>query len=248
VAGIRGEAVPELKKKADMFLWVGPAELASIITFFKGQNIRKAVLVGKVEPRILLQKEGHDEAAAQLLAKAKDKRPTTVLGSLIAFLASQGICIEDPSFLLKSYLCPEGVLSKKLPGLNVLEDIDFAWGLAKAIADLDIGQTVVVKDMAIVAVEGMEGTDETIKRAGGLAGEGIVAVKVGRSFQDFRMDVPAVGLETMKSLVKARASAIAFEALKVPFFQKKEALALADANGITVIARKAKSSKSWKHG
>lgn len=248
VAGIRGEAVPELKKKADVFTWVRPAELAKLVTFFKSHNIRKAVLVGKVEPQILFQKDGRDEAFAQLLADIKDKRPIPVLGSFIAFLASQGIDVKNPMFLLKPYFCPEGVLTKTPPGLKVLEDVDFGWGPAKAIADLDIGQTIVVKDRAIVAVEGMEGTDAAIIRAGRLAGEGTVAVKVGRSSQDFRIDVPAVGLETMKSLVKVKASALAFEALKVPFFQKKEALALADANGIAVIAGKAKASKIGKHG
>jgi hypothetical protein len=118
-----------------------------------------------------------------------------------------------------------------------MEDIEFGWAQAKVVADLDIGQTVVVKDKAIVAVEGMEGTDETIKRAGRLAGEGVVAIKVGRTQQDMRIDVPAVGLETMRSLAIVRAAALSFEAQKVLFFDKEEALALADANRISVIAK-----------
>jgi len=109
--------------------------------------------------------------------------------------------------------------------------------LARSIADLDIGQTIVVKDKAIVAVEAMEGTDETIRRAGRLAGPGIVAIKVGRTRQDMRIDVPAVGLETMRVLVAVHGAALVFEAGRVPFFQKEEALALADANGIAVLAR-----------
>lgn len=237
VAGIRGEALPELKLKADAFEWVGPAELVKLLTFFKSQDVRETVLAGKVEPRVLFQKESHDEALSLLLAQVKDKTPSSVIQSLIGYLTSQGIAVKDPGFLLEAYFCPEGVLTQTPPSQRIMEDIAFGWAQAKVVADLDIGQTVVVKDKAIVAVEGMEGTDETIKRAGRLAGEGVVAIKVGRTQQDMRIDVPAVGLETMRSLAIVRAAALSFEAQKVLFFDKEEALALADANRISVIAK-----------
>ena len=112
----------------------------------------------------------------------------------------------------------------------------FGWGIARKLADLDIGQTVIVKGKAIVAVEGIEGTDEAIKRAGELAGKGIVVVKVSRSYQDPRIDLPAVGLETVKSLIQAGGQGLGFEARKIPFFQKGEAISLADDHGVSIIA------------
>lgn len=237
VAGVRGEALPELKVAADAFEWVGPTELEKLITFFKSQDITETVFVGKVEPRTLVRRDGLGEEMSRLLAPMKDKTPTTVLGTLIEVLTSRGIRVKDPSFLLEPFFCPPGRLSSSSPSASIEEDAAFGWALARSIADLDIGQTIVVKDKAIVAVEGMEGTDEAIRRAGRLAGPGIVAIKVGRTRQDMRIDVPAVGLDTMRVLVGVHGAALVFEAGRVPFFQKDEALALADANGIAVLVR-----------
>jgi DUF1009 family protein len=237
VAGIRGEALPELKIAADVFEWIGPTELEKLITFFKSQGVTETVFVGKVEPRTLVRRDGFDEGMSRLLSQVKDKTPTTILRTLIEVLTARGIRVKDPSFLLEPFLCPSGRLSAAAPPASIEEDAAFGWALARSVADLDIGQTIVVKDKAIVAVEGMEGTDETIRRAGLLAGPGIVALKVGRTRQDMRIDVPAVGLETMRALVAVHGAALVFEAGRVPFFQKEEALALADANGIAVLAR-----------
>jgi DUF1009 family protein len=237
VAGIRGEAAPELKAAADAFEWVGPAELDKLVSFFKSHGVEDIVLVGKVEPRTLLRRDLRDEDLARLLAQMKDRTPTTVLRSLFELLTAQGLRVMDPSFLLVPYLAAPGRLSRTEPAPAVLADADFGWRLARAAADLEIGQTVAVKDGTIVAVEGMEGTDEAIRRAGRLAGEGIVVVKAARSRQDMRVDVPAVGLETVRTLVGVRGAALVFEASAVPFFQREEALALADANGLAVLAR-----------
>jgi hypothetical protein len=238
VAGLRSEAVPDLKSRAEVFEWIGSAELEKMVSFFKSQGIREVIMVGKIDPRTVYKREHFDEALKQLVAQVKDKTPTSLLKSLIDYLGGQGIAVSDPTFLLAPFFCSEGVMTKAAPSPEVMEDIDFAWSKAKALADLDIGQTLIVKNKAILAAEGMEGTDEAIKRSGRLAGEGIVVVKVSRAHQDMRIDVPAVGLETMWNLVRVRAAALCIEALKVSFFQKEEALALADANGIAVVSRK----------
>lgn len=237
VAGIRGEALPELKIKADAFEWVGTDELFKLLTFFKSQDIRETVLVGKVEPRVLVQKDLKDGELERLLAGAEDRTPTAVLSTLIEYLAGQGISVKDPSFLLEPFFCSEGLLTRTAPSEAVLRDIEFGRPLAKAVADLDIGQTVIVKNRAIVAVEGLEGTNEAIKRGAHLAGAGITALKTRRTRQDPRIDLPAVGLETIHCLVKARAAALCLEALGVAFFQKEEALAAADEHGLAVLAR-----------
>jgi len=237
VAGIRGEASPELKAAAEAFEWVGPTELDKLVSFFKAQGVTEIVLAGKVEPRTLIRKDLRDEDLARLLSQMKDRTPTAVLRSLFEFLTAQGIRVMDPSFLLAPYFASPGRLSRAEPSPPVLADAAFGWRLARAAADLEIGQTVVVKDGTIVSVEGMEGTDEAIRRAGRLAGEGIVAVKAARSRQDMRIDVPAVGLETVRTLVGAGAAALVFEAAAVPFFQRDEALAMADAHGLVVLAQ-----------
>jgi len=238
VAGLRGEAVPDLEAKAETFAWFELGEIRNLVLFFQKQDVRDVVMIGKVDPRAIYTKPGLDDAAGLLLAKAKDKTPTSLLKALIEFLEGQGISVKDPSFLLQAYFYPEGVLTGGSPAPDVLGDIDFGWKIAKTIADLDLGQTVVIKDRAVVAVEGMEGTDETIKRGGRLAGKGIVVVKVGRSAQDMRIDVPAAGIETLRNLVRVKAMALCIEAGKVPLFQKDEVIALAKANGIAVIVKK----------
>ena len=238
VAGIRGEAAPELKAAAEAFEWVGATELDKLVSFFKAQGVTETVLAGKVEPRTLVRKDLRDGDLARLLSQMKDRTPTAVLRRLFEFLTAQGIKVMDPSFLLAPYLASPGRLSRTEPAASVLADAAFGWRLARAAADLEIGQTVVVKDGTIVAVEGMEGTDEAIRRAGRLAGEGIVAVKAARRRQDCsRPDWPVGAFETVRTLVGVRAAALVFEAAAVPFFQKDEALALADEHGLVVLAQ-----------
>jgi len=237
VAGIRGAASEALKGRADAFEWVGLAEIDKLVSFFKSQMIRDVVLVGKVEPRAFVEGGAPEEALSSLLARLQDRRPTTLLRSLIAFFKAEGIEILDPGFLLRPLLSPAGTLGRVEPSADVEADIAFGWPLAKRLADLDIGQTLVVKKRAVVAVEGLEGTDATIRRSRPLAGPGIVVLKVGRTLQDMRLDVPAVGLETVRALVEAEAAALCFEAAATPFFQKDESLVLADRNGLSIIAR-----------
>jgi hypothetical protein len=238
VAGLRGAASAELKRDAEAFEWFGPTELEKLVSFLKSQDVRDAVLLGKVEHRTIFQKELRDEAVIQLLAQLPDQSPSAVLRTLIDFLTARGISILDPSFILAPFFCPEGTLGHTPVSEAVQAEAAFGWPLAKALADLDIGQTLVVKGRAVVAVEGMEGTDEAIKRGARLAGEGIVVLKVGRTGQDMRIDVPAVGLETIRTLAKVRAAALVIEAGKVPVFQKEEAVELASRERIVVLIKR----------
>jgi UDP-2,3-diacylglucosamine hydrolase len=238
VAGIRGEAAPGLKLKAENFEWIGISEFEKLIAYFKRMDVREVVFVGKVEPNSLFRKENRGGALASFLAQLKDKTPTSLLAAIFGLLSARGFSVKDPGFLLGPFLCPEGVLGRVEPSARIAADIEFGWPIAAAVSDLEIGQTVAVKEKAIVAVESMEGTDETVKRAGRLAGDGTVVVKAGRSRQDMRIDVPAVGLATVRGLARIQAAALCIEADRVAFFQKTEALAVADANGMAVVARK----------
>ncbi len=238
VAGIKQEAETDLRDKVDIFEWVDVGNILNLVSFFKKNGVKEAVFAGKVDQRKIFAKEKLDEDSRRLLAQGKDRGPTAVLKTIIDFMAKEGIQIMDPTSFIASSFCQESVLTKTKPSPDVEEDIEFGLKIAKDIADLDIGQTVIVKDKAVVAVEGMEGTDEAIKRGGRLVGGETVVVKVSRSFQDPRVDLPAVGLNTVKSLVEARSRALCIEAQSIPFFQKEEAISLADAHRISIVAKK----------
>lgn len=237
VAGIKGEAKDILVEKADYFAWFDVHEIGNLIAFFKKNKVPEAVFAGKIEHRVIYESEELSKALPFLLKKGEDLTPTALIQTAIHVFSTQGITIKEPTPFIASALCEEGVLTEAKPSQNTEEEILFGWDIAKRLADLDIGQTVIIKGKAVVAVEGMEGTDEAIKRAGQLAGKGIVVVKVSRSSQDPRIDLPAVGLETVKSLIHAGGQALGFEAQKIPFFQKEEAISLADTHEISIIAK-----------
>jgi DUF1009 family protein len=238
VAGIRGEAERTIGEKVSVFEWFDIPEITKLVAYFQNNGVREAVLAGKIDHRIIYQNKELGKMLPGLLGQGKERTPTVLIQAVLKIFSEQGITIQDPTKYIASAFCKPGILTKTKPSVDVEEDIFFAWKIAKKLADLDIGQTVAVKDKAVVALEGMEGTDETIQRGGELAGEGIVVVKVSRSSQDPRIDLPAIGLETIKVLVKSRGKALVFEAEKIPFFQKNKALSLADAHRVSIIAEK----------
>lgn len=237
VAGIKGEAENILAERAENFEWFDVHEISHLIAFFKKNHVSEAVFAGKIDHRIIYKSEELSKTLPVLLKTAKVRTPTVLIQTAIQILGKQGIAIIDPTPFIASAFCEEGILTETKLSPKVEEDIDFGWKIVRQLADSDIGQTIIVKGKAIVAVEGMEGTDEAIKRSGELAGKGIVVVKVSRSSQDPRIDLPAVGLETVKSLILAGGEALGFEAKKIPFFQKEEAISLADSHGISIIAK-----------
>ena len=234
LGGLRGEARREIGAGAEAVDWFSGAELGRLIAFFKDKGIRRVLMAGKIDPRVVFSAEIPDAAAQAFLAKTPDHTASGLIGALIEFLAGEGLSVMDPAAWLAPFFCAAGPLTA-----GVLADIEFGWARARRLADEDIGQTLVVKDRAVIAVEGLEGTDETIKRAGRLAGTGIVVLKAARTGQDMRIDVPAVGAETLRSLVRVGAAALCFEAGRVAFFDRDESLALAEANRIAVLARPA---------
>jgi DUF1009 family protein len=238
VAAVEGEASPRLQKAAAVFRWFKPGRLSGVVSYFLENGAREVVMLGKVRPSAVFRPDNFDETGRNALQGAGDKSPLSLLGTAVSLLEDSGLRVLTPQAVLGPQFCQEGVLTAVQPTAAQLADIDFGLGLARRFADLDIGQTLVVKDRAVVAVEGMEGTDETIRRGGRLAGRGFVAVKAGRTSQDMRLDVPAVGLDTVRSLVRAGGGALGLDAQKVAFFQKEEALALAAARGVAVVVRK----------
>jgi hypothetical protein len=237
VAGVRGAADPGLTALGEAFSWIAPWDVSGLVEFFRRERITAVYMAGKVDPRAVLETAGADPAALAIAAEAGDRRAGPLLRALIDHLSGQGIEVVDPAPFFERFACPAGVLGRTSPGPGVLADIAFGWPLARRVADEEIGQTVVVKDGVVVAVEGLEGTDRAVQRAGELAGPGTVVLKAGRRRQDPRIDLPVVGDATIRGLVRARAAALCIEAGVVPFLRREEALALADANGLAVVAR-----------
>jgi len=238
VAGIKGEADYTFAERAENFAWFDVHEIGNLVAFFKKNRVSEAVFAGKIDHRIIYRSEELRKTLPVLLGTGKNWTPAALIQTAIDIFSTQGISIKDPTPFIASAFCEEGILTETKPSPSTEEEILFGWDIAKKLADLDIGQTVIVKGRAIVAVEGMEGTDEAIKRARELAGKGTVVVKVSRSSQDPRVDLPAVGLRTVESLVQAGGLALSFEAEKIPFFQKEKAISLANAHGVSLIAKR----------
>ena len=238
VAGVKGAAEPGLAgEEAEAFDWFGPAELEGLASFFSGHGVREVVFVGKVDPAVLARRGPEDAEWTAALDRLPDASPTSVLRAVIEFLSARGLSVKDPGFLLGPAFRRPGLLGRIEPPSSAAADIAFGWPLARALADLDIGQTVVIRNRTVVAVEGLDGTDATIARAGAIAGSGCAVLKAARTRQDLRIDVPGVGPETVRACIAAGAAVLCVEAGKVAFFELEEAAALADANGLALIAR-----------
>ena len=235
---IKGDASPRLKKFVDKIYWLGLGELNRMVDLFRSEGITKIIMAGQVSPRRLFSKEVKNSPELQcLLREITDRRADSIFRAIARKLEDAGLELLDSTTFIEEYLPAKGVLTNKGPDAAAGEDIKFGLEMAKAIAGLDIGQTVAVKDKAIVAVEALEGTDNLIRRAGLISrGSGVIIVKVSKPKQDTRFDIPVVGLNTVKNLVKAGAKCLAIEAGKTLFLDRAQAVRLADKKGICIVA------------
>lgn len=234
---IKNDTSRRLKSFVDKIYWIGLDEFRRMFEIFKNENISRVIMAGQISPRRLFSKEiEKDEELKELLASIKDKRADTIFGAVAQKLKKHGIELMDSTMFIRELLPARGTLTRLEPDSNTREDIYFGLTLAKAVASMDIGQTVAVKSKAIVGVEALEGTDNLIRRAGLITRGGATIVKVSKPKQDLRFDIPVVGLNTVKNLVKARARCLAFEADKTLFIDKKQSVQLADKKGISIVA------------
>lgn len=234
--GITGESDPALANAADRYREVKLGQLKRLRDFFKSEGVSEAVMAGKIEKvRIFQGNVQPDLEMAKVIFKVRDFRDDSLLGGVADYLSSHGIELQDSTRFLRNSLPGAGLVGTKKPSKEIQEDVEFGWKVAKTLADLDIGQTAVVKRKAVLALEAIEGTDETIRR-GGLLGRGeVVVIKVAKPEQDMRFDVPAVGLGTLERLIEARAKALAFEAGKTLFLDLEKFIHGADRAGIVVL-------------
>jgi len=234
---IKGDTSRRLKHSVDKVYWLSLAEFSKIFDIFKKEGINRVIMAGQISPYRLFGKEiNRDPQLREMLAEIKDKRADTIFGAIAAKLKDHGLELIDSTTFVGDFLPEKGTLTKKEPTSETRQDIYFGFEIARHIGNLDIGQTVAVKHKAIVAVEALEGTDNLIRRAGRLARGGITVVKVSKPKQDMRFDIPVVGLNTVKNLVKANAACLAIEAGKTLFIDKEQAVRLADRKGIVIVA------------
>ncbi len=235
--GLPGHTDPALEGEVAALWWHRPGELEAAVRTLRAARAAEAVLAGKFPKQGLLAEPaslGLDAAATRLLAALPDRGDTTLLAALAAHLEALGIRLLPQAQLVPELVAGEGVLGRVAPPAE--RQADLACGLrhARALARLDIGQTVVVRDGAVLAVEAIEGSDEAIRRAGRFA-PGACAVKLARPDQDPRFDNPAVGPDTIAALAEARAALLAIEAGRTLILERERTLAAADAAGIAVL-------------
>ena len=232
----RGETLAEIGDVVDDITWIYVGQLGKIIRTFQRAGVTEAVMAGGIRKVKLFGNFRPDLRGARFLARVKRRDDDALLRGVADELANEGIKIVDSTFCLSQIIPGVGVLTKRNPSAAHWEDIRYGFRIAKEIGRLGIGQSVVVKNRVVVAVEAVEGTDDTIQRGGRLAKSGFVVVKVSKPEQDLRFDVPAVGIETIKNIHDAGGAVLAVEAGKTIFLEKHLLLQEAEACGVSVVA------------
>ncbi len=240
VAALRDNASPEIKDCADSFKWVSVTQLGRIIKFLNTHQVTEAVLAGSVKktvmysPAKLLLHPPDARALKMWYQKLKDHKDASIISMFIGELAQDGIKVVSSIKYLPDCLAADGQISGRAPDEREMADIEFGAGIAAALADLDVGQSILVKERVVVAVEAVEGTDETIRRGGKLADKGAVLVKFSRTNQDMRFDIPTIGADTIAVCRDSGVSAIAIEAGRTIILDGDEMTAAADKAKIAV--------------
>ncbi|CAN2047746.1 Protein containing DUF1009 [Candidatus Magnetomoraceae bacterium gMMP-13] len=234
-----GETDKELESYAEVVKWIHLGKLGRMIKFFKKHGITSAVMAGAITKTKMFKDVRPDFRALSLLTSMDHTRDDAVLRAFADVLEKEGITIKSSTFLLPELLAPDGCWTRRKPKKSEQMDMDFGWNLAKKIGELDIGQCLVVQGRSVLAVEAIDGSDATIKRGGSLGSGKAVVIKICKPHQDLRFDLPALGINTIKTMKEAGASVLLVEAGKSIVFDKKEMIALADRYGISIVGRKA---------
>ena len=240
VAAIREGTDPEIEHAAarvgGSVVWVGIGQLGKMIRFFKREGVERAMMAGQVKHVQIFSGALPDVRMLRMLLRLPRRNTDALIGGVADELAREGIELIDSTYFLQDHLPQEGTLTRRAPNERERGDIGYGLEVAREIARLDLGQTIVVRSRACVAIEAMEGTDATVRRAGELARGRLTVVKVAKPRQDMRFDVPVVGLPTIETMIEAGATCLCVTAGKTLLFDRAEMLGLADQHRIAVIA------------
>ena len=236
VVAIREETDRDIERVADNVTWVGIGQLGKMVKFFKREGVERAIMAGQVKHVQIFSRAIPDARMLKLLLKLPKRNTDALIGAVADELASEGIELIDSTFFLQDYLPKVGTLTRRGPDQRERDDIDYGLEIAREIARLDLGQTIVIRAKACVAIEAMEGTDETIRRAGELARGRLTVVKIAKPDQDMRFDVPVVGTPTIERMLAAGATCLCITAGKTLMFDRVEMIQLANENKIAIVA------------
>jgi hypothetical protein len=235
--GFETETNPALSKYVKEFHMLKLGKLNALINTFKNAGITRAAMAGTIDKTKLYARIRPDWRAVKFLNNLRKRNDDLLLRALAEELESEGIHIEPSTLFLPSLLAPEGILTRRKPNRQEQSDIAFGWQTAKGIGYLDVGQCIVVKNLAVLALEGIDGTDATILRGGRLCHDGAVVIKVSKPTQDLRFDVPAVGLDTIETMKRVQARVLVVEARRTLMFDLQKMIDAANAARITIVAR-----------
>ena len=249
VAAIREETDPSIEGEVERLTWVGIGQLGKMINFFKGEGVEKAIMAGQVKHVQIFSRAVPDARMLRMLLRLPRRNTNSLIGAVAAELASEGIDLIDSTYFLQDYLPSPGSLTNRKPNAAERADVEYGLEIAREMSRLDLGQTIVVRGKACVAIEAMEGTDETIRRAGELLGGGrqtrkrlrltsgaLTVLKLSKPDQDMRFDVPVIGVPTIETMIAAGATCLCISAGKTLMFDRDEMIALANKNKLAVLA------------
>lgn len=229
---------PELPENADVFYTINVGKVGKILQTLKQHDVKNVTMIGKVTKEVLY-KNGvmiPDLTTIRVLASLPDRKDDTIMNAIVKLIEDKGMHVMDQTVLIQPLLPEPGVLTKRKPTEQEWEDMRFGFRMAKELGRLDIGQTVVVKNRAVMALEAIEGTDACILRGGFLGKGGVVVAKTAKPAQDNRFDMPSVGTTTLTSMIHAGATGIVIEAGRTLLVDRKRTLAMAEEKGITIVS------------
>jgi len=236
VVAIKEETDKRIEEIAEKVVWVGIGQLGKMISFFKKELVTKVIMAGQVKHVQIFSGSLPDVRMLKMLWNLPRRNTDALIGGIADELAKEGIELIDSTYFMQEHLARTGILSKRKPNEIEMGNIEYGLHIANEIARLDLGQTIVVRAKACVAVEAMEGTDACVERAGNLANGKLTVVKVAKPNQDMRFDVPVVGVPTIETMIRAGATCLSVTAGKTLIFDKEKMLKLADDNKIAVVA------------
>jgi DUF1009 family protein len=235
-AAFSDETDPALAQHVDLIEWLRVGQLSRLLKFFREQKVHHAIMAGQIAPKNLFDLRP-DWKALLLLARMKQRNAESIFAAIADELAKVGVDLLPATSFLEDCLAPTGLVAGPKLSRRENQDIDLGWKIAKEIARLDIGQTVIMKNGTVLAVEAFEGTNDAIKRGGALARNGAIMIKVAKPNQDIRFDVPVIGVETIRIAIEARLRVIAVEAGKTLLLERDAIVDLAQRAKISVVAR-----------
>lgn len=247
VAAIKEETFPEIESHgAAAIHWMSLGELSRLIDTFRREGVRRAVMAGQVKHKQIFSSIRPDWRLAKLLLSLRSRNTDALLGAVAKVLGDEGIVLENSTAFLEPLLAKKGILTKRTPTEQENKDVEYGHAVARHLAQYDIGQTVVVAESACVAVEAMEGTDETIERAGrimkSLEGNAstlsreLTVVKIAKPNQDMRFDVPVIGIKTIDVMRLAGATCLAIDAGRCLLLDGDAVITAADVTGIAIVS------------